>query len=169
MLLWLLPFAWSWRPLPPPRPSPPSCSYFNIQLVYAEWMQIHGSMNISWKVKGVSKNICPAGIDNFWIVFCLSSSPSTSLSFYVRKSKPLSISVCLRQCAPWGGMHCATVQRWGLPWWLGGRVRLPMQESRVRFLIWEDATCHGATKPRGHNYWACALETRSYDSWARAP
>ena len=71
MLLWLL-FAWSWRLLPPPQPSPPSCYYLNIQLVCAEWMQIHGSMNISWKVKGVSKNMCSAGIDNFWIVFCLS-------------------------------------------------------------------------------------------------
>ena len=35
---------------------------------------------------------------------------------------------------------------WGLPWWL-----LPMQETRVRSLIWEDPTCHGATKPVRHN------------------
>jgi len=26
----------------------------------------------------------------------------------------------------------------GIPWWLGGRVLLPMQETRVRSLLWED-------------------------------
>ena len=27
-------------------------------------------------------------------------------------------------------------------------------------LIWEDPTCHRATKPVHHNYWVCALATR---------
>ena len=34
--------------------------------------------------------------------------------------------------------------------WL--RVCLPMQETRVRALVWEDPTCRGATKPVSHNY-----------------
>ena len=34
--------------------------------------------------------------------------------------------------------------------WL--RVRLPMQGTRVRALVWEDPTCRGATKPVSHNY-----------------
>ena len=34
--------------------------------------------------------------------------------------------------------------------WLG--VRLPMQGTRVRALVWEDPTCHGATGPVSHNY-----------------
>ena len=34
--------------------------------------------------------------------------------------------------------------------WL--RICLPMQETRVRALVWEDPTCHGATKPVSHNY-----------------
>ena len=34
--------------------------------------------------------------------------------------------------------------------WL--RIRLPMQGTRVRALVWEDATCRGATKPVRHNY-----------------
>ena len=38
--------------------------------------------------------------------------------------------------------------------WL--RVRLPMQGTWVRALVWEDPTCHGATRPVSHNYWACA-------------
>ena len=37
--------------------------------------------------------------------------------------------------------------------WL--RIRLPMQETRVRSLVWEDPTWCGATKPVRHNYWAC--------------
>ena len=34
--------------------------------------------------------------------------------------------------------------------WL--RICLPMQGTRVRALVWEDPTCHGATKPMSHNY-----------------
>ena len=34
--------------------------------------------------------------------------------------------------------------------WL--RICLPMQGTRVRALVWEDPTCHGATKPVSHNY-----------------
>ena len=37
--------------------------------------------------------------------------------------------------------------------WL--RIRLPMQGTQVRALVWEDPTCRGATKPMHHNYWAC--------------
>ena len=34
--------------------------------------------------------------------------------------------------------------------WL--RVCLPMQGTWVRALVWEDPTCHGATRPVSHNY-----------------
>ena len=34
--------------------------------------------------------------------------------------------------------------------WL--RICLLMQGTRVRALVWEDPTCHGATKPVSHNY-----------------
>ena len=34
--------------------------------------------------------------------------------------------------------------------WL--RICLPMQGTRVRALVWEGPTCHGATKPVRHNY-----------------
>ena len=34
--------------------------------------------------------------------------------------------------------------------WL--RIHLPMQGTRVRALVWEDPTCHRATKPVLHNY-----------------
>ena len=37
--------------------------------------------------------------------------------------------------------------------WL--RLRLPMQGTQVRALVWEDPTCRGATGPMSHNYWAC--------------
>ena len=35
------------------------------------------------------------------------------------------------------------------------RIRLPMQRTWVWALVQEDPTCHGATKPVRHNYWAC--------------
>ena len=34
--------------------------------------------------------------------------------------------------------------------WL--RIHLPMQGTQFRALVWEDPTCHGATKPVRHNY-----------------
>ena len=36
--------------------------------------------------------------------------------------------------------------------WL--RIHLPTQGTWVRALVREDPTCHGATKPANHNYWA---------------
>ena len=35
-------------------------------------------------------------------------------------------------------------------YWL--RIRMPVQGASVRALVWEDPTCHGATKPVHHNY-----------------
>ena len=50
----------------------------------------------------------------------------------------------------------------GLPWWLSGKdISLPMQETRVQSPDWDDPTCHRATKPVCHSYWACALEPES--------
>ena len=51
--------------------------------------------------------------------------------------------------------------------WL--RIHLPTQGTRVRSLVQEDPTCHGATKPMCHNYWACALEPTSHNYWACEP
>ena len=46
------------------------------------------------------------------------------------------------------------------------RILLPMQGVWVRSLVWEDSTCHGATKSVHPNYWAsvpgaCALQQES--------
>ena len=51
--------------------------------------------------------------------------------------------------------------------WL--RIRLPMQGTRVRALVQEYPTYHGATKPVCHNYWACTLEPASHNYWAHVP
>ena len=48
--------------------------------------------------------------------------------------------------------------------WLG--IRLPMHGTWVRSLVWEDSTCHGATKPTHHNYWACALKPMNHNYWS---
>ena len=41
-----------------------------------------------------------------------------------------------------------------------------MQGTRVRPLVREDPTFHGATEPVRHNYWACALEPASHNYWS---
>ena len=38
------------------------------------------------------------------------------------------------------------------------RIHLPMQGIWVRSLVREDSTCHGATKPVRHDYWAHVLQ-----------
>ena len=48
--------------------------------------------------------------------------------------------------------------------WL--RICLPMQGTRIRALLWEDPTCHGATNPVCHNYWACTLEPANHNYWS---
>ena len=44
-----------------------------------------------------------------------------------------------------------------------------MQETQVRSLVREDPTCHGATKPVGHNHSAWALEPGIRNHWAHEP
>ena len=48
--------------------------------------------------------------------------------------------------------------------WL--RICLSMQGTWLRALVQEDPTCHRATKPVRHNYWACTLEPASHNYWA---
>ena len=48
--------------------------------------------------------------------------------------------------------------------WL--KICLAIQETLVRSLVWEDATCLGATKPTCHNNGAGALEPGSRSYWA---
>ena len=49
-----------------------------------------------------------------------------------------------------------------LPWWLSIKESACQCRRHMhcvsRSLIWENSTCHRATKPTRHNYWACALE-----------
>ena len=45
--------------------------------------------------------------------------------------------------------------------WL--RICLSMQDTWIPALVWEDPTCHGATKPLHRNYRACALEPTSHN------
>ena len=55
------------------------------------------------------------------------------------------------------------VEPWGSP-----IICLPMQETQVLSLVWEDLTCHGETEPMHHNFRACALEPRSHNYWTLA-
>ena len=55
-----------------------------------------------------------------------------------------------------------------LPGWLSGKESACQYRGRYRFdsWVWEDPTCHRATKPMRHNYWACALAPRNHNCWA---
>ncbi|KAJ8777961.1 hypothetical protein J1605_014066 [Eschrichtius robustus] len=48
--------------------------------------------------------------------------------------------------------------------WL--RVRLPMQATRVRALVWEDPACRGATGPVSHNCWVSIKTNRGFPGGA---
>ena len=76
----------------------------------------------------------------------------------------------------WLHSPCCTTHPWGaslVAQWL--RIHLPMHGTWVRALAWEDPTCHRATKPMHHNYWATtqlsprALEPVSHNYWACVP
>ena len=49
------------------------------------------------------------------------------------------------------------------------RIHQSVQETWVRSLGQEDATCHRATKAVNHNYWAHALEPSDHKCWAYVP
>ena len=62
----------------------------------------------------------------------------------------------------WCGTSLMAVMQWI-------RICLPMQGTRVQSLVWEDFTCHRATKPSCCNSWSPRLEPvlslkRGYDS-----
>ena len=50
------------------------------------------------------------------------------------------------------------------PWWLSGKESAcQCRRQRVQSLVQEDPTCPRATEPMHHNYWACAIESGSWD------
>ena len=71
----------------------------------------------------------------------------------------LFIPNVLQKCVTKTKLRASLMAQWE-------RVHLAMRETQAPSLIWEDRTCHGATKPTHHNYWACALGPRSCNYWA---
>ena len=51
--------------------------------------------------------------------------------------------------------------------WL--RICLARQRAQVRFLVWEDPPCGGATMPVCHSYWTHALEPERHKTEAHVP
>ena len=88
--------------------------------------------------------------------------------------------ICLSECQrcfpethrvpqqrPWGLLVPSIYSGfWGFPGGSGYRIYIPMQETWVRFLTWEDPTCCRETKPI-YNYWGCAGELGSHNHWHR--
>ena len=91
------------------------------------------------------------------LIKCLRKNPFTTgreTGHTPPVNKPMLYSSCWKYCPG----PSLVVQ------WL--RIRLPMQGTRVRALVWEDPTCRGETKPVHHNYWACALEPACHKYWS---
>ena len=99
----------------------------------------------------------------------LLSSLLFHLGHHSKQISELKWLLILLNLSPWGQIHYLR-NHFGtslVAQWL--RICLPMQGTRVRSLVQEDPTCHGATKPMCHNYWACALQPVSHDYWASEP
>ena len=77
----------------------------------------------------------------------------------ITKHNVFEVHLCCSMCQNFLPLGTSLVAQWL-------RIRLPMQGTWVRALVWEDPTCRGATKPVCHNYWACALEPVSHNYWA---
>ena len=116
----------------------------------------------------------------FYVRLCLWLPSVYSVSVICSKSKRLTglFPICswlrsvLSRTVTWKGCFKWAFKRSPLGTslvvqWLS--ICLPMQETRVRALVQEDPTCHGATKPMYHNYWARALESPSRNYWAHVP
>ena len=76
---------------------------------------------------------------------------SSSIEFLTEKSSIKFVSLVF-QCGTDGELpeYKVSAGTSFVAQWL--RICLPMQGTRVRFLVWEDSTCCGATKPGCHNY-----------------
>ena len=88
-----------------------------------------------------------------------SAAPSSTCWVLATSSQPIWLST---------SKHPSSSQNSSAGGFPGGPVvknPSPMQDTRVRSLVWEDPTCQGATKPGHHNCWACALEPGSCNHW----
>ena len=91
----------------------------------------------------------------------------TSVSFSAwdfRFSECLKGSICLPRQDKWlskkqiQGISIKSVSGERLPCWHRESIS-QMQGTWVWSLVWEDPTCHRATKPVNHNYWAPGIQT----------
>ena len=81
------------------------------------------------------------------------SLPYDNNNSWDAKGKVGWYSSCRQNCNQQVGVKTANG---GFPGGAVLRICLPMQETQVRALVWEDPTCRGAPGPVSHNYWACA-------------
>ena len=95
----------------------------------------------------------PPGKPQAYSLFITSQNPHSG-----RCSEKINHSLCTQHQLPFYSSYVYFVYQKNLldlgtslvAQWL--RIRLPMQGTRVRALVWEDPTCRGAAGPVSHNY-----------------
>ena len=89
--------------------------------------------------------------------------PSLSLLFVLNKFTPFWNTLCLEILFQLVNPIQTATTFWTplVAHWK--EIHLRRQVTRVQSLVQEDSTCHGATEPMCHNYWACALVSVLYN------
>ena len=88
------------------------------------------------------KTLTKVGIEGTYlnIIKAIYDKPTANIILNSEKLKAFPLKPGTRQ-----GCRASLVAQWL-------RICLLMQGTRVRALVWEDPTCHGATRPVSHNY-----------------
>ena len=115
---------------------------------------------VVWQLCTMTTWVCFNGVPVvFCLLYTLKKSQNVSLKFFQwdRSVFPYRTALLHLDILKWH--HCwyrklcsdVTLKISGtslVAQWL--RIHLPMQGTRVRSLVWEDPTCHGATKPMSY-------------------
>ena len=90
----------------------------------------------------MTKTLTKVGIEGTYlnIIKAIYDKPTANIILNSEKLKAFPLKSGTRQ-----GCRASLVVQWL-------RICLLMQGTRVRALVWDDPTCHGATRPVSHNY-----------------
>ena len=99
------------------------------------------------------------GVSQSWHLQC----SSLSLLFVLNKFTPFWNTLCLEILFQLVNPIQTATTFWTSLVAHWKEIHLWRRVTRVQSLEQEDSTCHGATEPMCHNYWACALVSVLYN------